>query len=100
MYELDSFFNDFQIAMEEKVFNYEIVSPYLKVYDQEDLKNVIDVYKRQFPQRTKSKALWLKSKQIHRNAGLQPEKRKRCNPDCGVTPYPCQKTSLWGFGWS
>ena len=26
------------------------------------------------------------------------KKRKRCNPDCGVTPYPCQKTSLWGFG--
>lgn len=43
MYELDSFFNDFQIAMEEKVFNYEIVSPYLKVYDQEDLKNVMKI---------------------------------------------------------
>ena len=37
MYELDSFFNDFQIAMEEKV------SPYLKVYDQEDLKNVMKI---------------------------------------------------------
>ena len=43
MYELDSFFKDFQIAMEEKVFNYEIVSPYLKVYDQEDLKNVMKI---------------------------------------------------------
>lgn len=29
--------------MEEKVFNYEIVSPYLKVYDQEDLKNVLKI---------------------------------------------------------
>ena len=43
MYELDSFFKDFQIAMEEKVFNYESVSPYLKVYDQEDLKNVMKI---------------------------------------------------------
>ncbi|RGT59705.1 hypothetical protein DWZ66_03495 [Coprobacillus sp. AF34-1BH] len=43
MYELDSFFKDFQIAMEEKVFNYESVLPYLKVYDQEDLKNVMKI---------------------------------------------------------
>ena len=43
MYELNSFFKDFQIAMEEKVFNYESVSPYLKVYDQEDLKNVMKI---------------------------------------------------------
>ena len=43
MYELDSFFKDFQIAMEEKVINYESVSPYLKVYDQEDLKNVMKI---------------------------------------------------------
>ena len=42
-YELDSFFKDFQIAMEEKVFNYESVLPYLKVYDQEDLKNVMKI---------------------------------------------------------
>lgn len=42
-HELDSFFKDFQIAMEEKVINYESVLPYLKVYDQEDLKNVMKI---------------------------------------------------------
>lgn len=29
--------------MEEKVINYESVLPYLKVYDQEDLKNVMKI---------------------------------------------------------
>lgn len=42
-YKLDSFLKDFQKVIEEKVFNYESVSSYLKVYDQEDLENVMKI---------------------------------------------------------
>lgn len=45
----------------------------------------------------KSKALWMKSKQIRRNTGLTPEKEKTVQPRLRGYTVSLPKKSLWGL---